>query len=82
MPSAIEELTFSEQVRRLNTMADTLVRILKMQNHAMDVSEAISAAAQELDVDTSQVSYGLNYAYTQGLIEVNDRARTVEVVAA
>lgn len=81
MPGAIEELTFTEQVKRLNKMAETLVRILKNEKKAMDVKAALVAAAQELDVDTAQVNYGLNYAYTQGLVEVNDRARTVQVAA-
>ena len=80
MTGRIEDLTFAERMERLKAMAEVIVGLIA--GGLIDLFAMIEAAARQMGVALSQMKYGLTYARSNGLIEVDEVSATVSLPTA
>jgi hypothetical protein len=71
MTAPIEELVFSERLVRLAELADALVAVVLEAEKPLYMMEAIRLAGDRASAGTNDVKYGLRFARSKGLIQID-----------
>ncbi|MFK4729488.1 hypothetical protein ROT00_07365 [Agromyces mediolanus] len=71
MGGSVDSLPHGEQVKVLDQMSDTFVKVIGDADEPLSTAQALKQVAEEMNILVSEAKYGLTYAKTVGRVRLN-----------
>lgn len=71
MGGSVDSLPHGEQVKKLDQMSETFVKVIGEAAEPLSTGDALKKVADEMNILVSEAKYGLTYAKTVGRVRLD-----------